>query len=492
MGVNLENLRIDLPEKSGKSSGKTSRVWKVAAILLAIILAVFIYRDFINPKESQSKLKIETIFVTSAAGNTGTLFSAGGWVEPAFPFPVVVSSLVPGRIDTLNVVENSPVEKGQVIAVLYKKDFENELSKSGAELSALKAQLSKLQTGYRKEEIEQAHSVVMQSKARLAKMETGYRKEEIEKARADINQYKAEGEVKKIILDRRETLFDKGVISKEELDNAKAEYLAAAAKTAGAVEMLKLLESGYRKEDIDEAVAQLREAEQKLNLLENGYRAEEIEELKANVEKASADVELAHLQLSYTEIKAPVSGLILELYADVGSYLTPEKRAIVSIYNPDEIQVRVDVRQNNVSDLSLNQKAKIHVEARKGKPYDGKVIRIDPKANLARDTIRAKVMIDNPDNFLYPEMTATVDFLSAEAKNSKQELTIPRIAVFSEKGKDYIFVVRDSHVFKTQVTLGAQHGNTVSVLSGVKEGEEVTVSNIPELKHNQQIETKGR
>lgn len=487
MDVNLDNLRIDLPEKGRAAAG---RGWKIVSLLLAVALVAFAVYHFAGSGKTGEGVVVETFPVVYSAGGSSSLFTAGGWVEPAFPYPVVVSALVSGRLDKLDVVESAQVEKGQMIAVLYKNDFEDSLEKAEAELAAARARLSRLEAGYRTEEVEQARAAAEQARAVLARMESGYREEEVEKSRAAVEECNADESIAKSVWERSKALFDKGAISKEELDKERAKYESACARSESAKQARKLLEAGYRKEDIEEARAKARKAEENLKLLEAGYRKEEIEEAKAAVQKVAADAELARAQLGYTEIKAPVSGRILELYVAQGDYVTAQKSAIVSIYDPLDMQVRVDVRQENVPRMRVGQRAKVLTDARKNEPYEGEVIRIDPKANLARDTIRAKVAIKSPDGLLYPEMTATVDFMSKseDGGGAEASLILPAAAVVSEGGKDFVFVVADGRVRRTQVTLGEADGPNVAVISGVREGEDVAVTNVRGLVDGQRVQ----
>jgi HlyD family secretion protein len=489
MGVDLNNLRIDLPEKGRGRISRSSAVWKLTSLVLAALLVLLGINHFSGLGGSRTGQVIDTFPVIYSGGGSASLFTAGGWIEPAFPCPVVVSALVSGRIEKLNVIEGAAVEKDQVIAILYKKDLADALAKAEAELAFATARLGKLQAGYRKEEVEQGRAAAEQSQARLARLEAGYRTEEIEKAKAVLEEALADEAVKKSIRDRSRDLFGKGAISQEELDKEEAFYEQARARAKKAQEALRLFEAGYRKEEVEEARAQAREAQEKLSLLEAGFRKEEIEETQAQVAQATAAAELARAQLSYAEIKAPVAGRILELHVEQGHYVTAQKSAIVSIYNPADMQVRVDVRQENVSKVQLGQSARILTDARKGKPYRGKVIRIDPKANLARDTIRVKVRIEEPDSLLYPEMTATVDFLAEGQGDQKPALIVPSKAVLSENGQDFVFVIRQGVARKTRVTLGKSSGENVTVTSGVREGDEVAVTHVQQLKDGQRVVT---
>ncbi|MFC1586949.1 efflux RND transporter periplasmic adaptor subunit [Planctomycetota bacterium] len=447
MAVNLENLKIKLPQgKTGKTDQPAGNrnPWKLISLLLAIALVIFaVYHFTSRPDSSLASINTCKVSYYSPVITTGTgSFTASGWVEPAFPYPVVVSALTSGRLEKMNLVESSTVAKGQVIAVLYQKDFQDNLRKAEAELAV--------------------------AKARRDKLEAGFRKEKIAKAKADLAAFRAEDDIKKSVWQRSDKLFKEGAISREEADRDLARYETARAHANSAAQRLKLLQAGYR--------------------------IEEVEEARAEYTRVMAALELARAQLDYTEIRAPLAGLVLELHAAQGDYVTVQKSAIVSIYDPAQMQVRIDMQQEHISRVFLEQTVQIRTGARKNKPYSGKVIRIDPKANMARDTIRVKVLIGNPDDMLYPEMTAMADFLPGTEKKPSSggellnKLVLPKAAVFTENGKDYIFLVTAGHVYKKNVVLGISDGSNIVIQSGCSVGEEVALGNLAQLQDGQRVQ----
>jgi multidrug efflux pump subunit AcrA (membrane-fusion protein) len=434
MGADLEKLRLNLPSDQASATTTSAGPWKWVSLALAVVLVAFVIFHFASRSGGPTGIEIKT-WRASSTGGGKQAFSAGGWIEPEFPYPVVVSALVSGRIEEMRVVESSPVAKGEVIAVLYKKDFQDAVTKAEAELDF--------------------------AKARLSKLETGFRVEEVEEAKAKLKEFEAEEEYQKTQWERSEELVKQGVISRQEADKELALYKTSQARTESARQALKLKEAGYR--------------------------TEEVEEARAEVQKNTALLDLARAQLSYTEIKAPVAGKILELHVEQGDSVTAEKSNVVSIYDPGKMQVRVDVRQENISKVRLDQRAYIRTEARKTKPYEGKVIRIDPKANLARDTIRVKVLIEKPDELLHPEMTAAVDFAEGE-REGPSGLTIPKSAIISDKEDHYVFRIWDGRANRIRIELGDSSGDTVAVTSGLSEGDEVAVTQVGQLEDGAKVQ----
>ncbi|MFH2002012.1 MAG: HlyD family efflux transporter periplasmic adaptor subunit, partial [Planctomycetota bacterium] len=254
-------------------------------------------------------------------------FTEGGWIEVPSYHPVLVSALIPGRLEELRVLEGSAVKKGEVIALLYAKDLMDALTQAEAEVKVAEAD--------------------------LARLTAGFRVQEKEKARADLKAAEADLNLKWEILQRTQMLVDTGAESVETLDRDRADCLMAEARKDTLLQELRLKEEGYRKEDIAAARAGL---EQKLALCE-----------------------LARNRYEYTFIKSPVDGVVLERFVTEGTYIPANTPRIVSLYDPNDLQVRVDVRQEYIGGVFLDQPVKVFTEAEPNRAYAGTVIRIEPK-----------------------------------------------------------------------------------------------------------------
>ncbi|MFH1227868.1 MAG: efflux RND transporter periplasmic adaptor subunit [Planctomycetota bacterium] len=444
--IDLNDLKLNLPEHKPVVKGQTLPIWRWLSVVIILAIVIFGGLLFYRRYAQKPITIVETMTVAENKSQGGSIaFSAGGWVESVFPWPVTVSALIGGRIEELLVHEGVSVKKGQVIATLYKKDLEYELKKAEAELAIKQANLDRFEAGYRAEEIAQAKSEYERSLA-------------LE-------------EVKKQVFERSKPLFESGAISKEQLENDESEYKIAKAN---------------------------REiAEQNYNLLKSGYRQQDIELARSEVEQAKSLKNLAESQLAYTDIKSPEDGKILEVFVTQGSFVMPEKPGIASIYDPTQIQVRVDVRQSDLAKVTLGQNVKIITDAQKDKPYEGTVIRIDPQANFAKDTIQVKVQVKNPDDFLHPEMTATVNFeiagneeSSAAGTQKTPRLFVPRNAVISEGNKQYVFVARNSRAYKIPIVTGGLVMDKIEAVSGLAGGERVIINNIEKLSDGEEVAIK--
>jgi len=150
-----------------------------------------------------------------------------------------------------------------------------------------------------------------------------------------------------------------------------------------------------------------------------------LDSARAGMREAEAALDLANTYLSWTVIRAPLSGVVLEKLADAGELVTPQSfggtrgpsTALVAIADPKDLQVEIDLNEADLAKVFRNQRCKVSPEAYPDKSYEGTVVEIAPEANRQKGTLQVKVQIRNPDEFLTPELSAKVDFIAKESAN---------------------------------------------------------------------------
>jgi len=148
----------------------------------------------------------------------------------------------------------------------------------------------------------------------------------------------------------------------------------------------------------------------------------EVQAAKAGIAEAHGLLDFAKTQLEWTVIRSPVSGVVLEKLADENELVSPQSfggergpsTALVAVADPEDLQVEIDVNESDLSRIQPGQKCRVSPEAFPEKFYDGYVAEIAPEANRQKGTLQVKVQIRNPDRWLVPELSAKVDFLSAD------------------------------------------------------------------------------
>ena len=118
-------------------------------------------------------------------------------------------------------------------------------------------------------------------------------------------------------------------------------------------------------------------------------------------------------------IRSPVTGVVLEKLVDPGELVTPQtfggtrgpSSSLVAVADLRDLQVEVDIDESKLARVALGQGCLISPVSYPDKRYQGRVAEIAPEANRAKGTVQVKVQILEPDRFLTPELSATVDFL---------------------------------------------------------------------------------
>jgi RND family efflux transporter MFP subunit len=195
----------------------------------------------------------------------------------------------------------------------------------------------------------------------------------------------------------------------------------------------------------------------------------------AVVAQARAGVADAQLQLSFTKIEAPISGLIQSITTHEGetvaaSFSTP---TFLTIMDLDRLEVQAFVDETDIGNVRAGQVVKLRLVSYPGKQLTGKVRTIYPSAQIVNNVVNFLVIVDIVDSqqlSIHPEMTAYVDFVLEKARNV---LTVPRSAVLHRDGADYVVERTPTGWEEKPVRPGARTAQRVEILSGVPEGREI-------------------
>jgi HlyD family secretion protein len=442
METELKDLRIDRTSRRSRESKPVVQLIVIAIVLVAVALgALFAYRK-LNAAVPVQVVQVQSPMNESSAGEQ-VILTATGYIVAAHK--IEVASKVVGRVAWIGVEKGDKVKAGQVLVRLENDEYRAQLLQDQGQLANLQAKLQELQNGSRPEEIE--------------------------KARADTEAAKADLKNAKVSLDRTKQLVLDGVLSKQSLDDAQAKYDGDRAKVASLQRTLDLTVLGPRKE--------------------------EIAQVRGQIEQARGGLEYAQTQLDNTIIKAPVTGTILDRNVEKGEFVTNgfvgdkgAKGYLVTMADLNDLQVELDISQNDFPKLAPHQKGIITTDAYPDRKYQGAIEQVSPEADRAKATVQVKVRVLNPDQYLRPDMNATVSFYNdakaALASEAKRVVVIPQGAV--QNGS--VFVVVNGHARKRSITTGGSSEKGVLVQSGLIGGEDLIVSPLASLKDGQKVEVK--
>lgn len=316
-----------------------------------------------------------------------------------------LGSRVGGRVSEVLVEEGAAVAAGQVLIRLEPYDLLRRLEEAQANLAARRADLEKLQRGFRSEEVAQAAARVERLKQKLKALEDGPRPEEIEAARASQRLAVAQHDRAKKTHERNVSLAtaDVSAVSRDALDRSHEELRVSLAQREVRDQELRLLEQGTRAEDKAAARAELAEAEAAWQLTYNGYRAEDVAQAAATVKAAQASVDAMQSQIAELEVRAPAAGVIDALDLQPGD-LTPPNAPVLTVVDYSKLWVRAYVPENRIP-LQVGQSLKVTVDSFPRQSFRGHVTFLARQAEFtpsnvqtpderAKQVFRVKVTLD--------------------------------------------------------------------------------------------------
>lgn len=368
----------------------------------------------------------------SASGTSGRLlFQASGWIEPD-PLPTKAIALTDGVVDEVHVLEGQLVKKGDLLASLIEIDTRLERDAMAAKLADAKASFDAHCTG---------------TQIAMARMET--EKALLSVAQADVNEAQSR-------LARYEKIVT-GAIAEDERISVRFDHARAVAEE----EAVRARISGIAEE---------------LNKI-----AYEVLAIQARIKGAEIDLEKAELAHTRTRITAPSDGRILALKAAPGQKKMigmddPDSATIAVLYDPEHLQVRVDVPLADAAGLGVGQLAKIRCNLLPDEIFEGEVTRIEGAADLQRNTLQAKVRIKNPSDKLRPEMLSRVEFFPVPITTTEVVDESTGIAIYAPISSllgDHIWICdADTHrAEKRSVESSVSHDGMVRIDSGIRPGE---------------------
>jgi len=447
MEAELKSLRIDRSRKKRSEGSGWATKWIVAGIALFLLAgaARFVY-GLMNKAVEVETVRAKSVTAGSAAAQGSVILNATGYVIAAHK--IQLASKVVGKVAWIGVEKGDKVKQGQTLVKLEDDEY--------------------------KAQVQQARGNLQNLEARLAEAQNGSRPEEVQRAAADVEQARADSVNARVQLDRTRKLVEERVEARQRLDDAQGRYDAAAAR--------------------------LRSVERTLELSKLGPRKEAIEQVRGQIMQAKGGLSFFETQLSNTIITAPVTGTILERNVERGEFVTTgfvgdrgAKGYVVSIADLNDLKVELDINQNDFAKLRNGTRGSVTTDAYPDRKYEGVIDEISPEANRQKATVQVKVKIRNPDEYLRPDMNASVAFLADEKpataepdKPQKPVVYLPSSAIVDGA----VFLLVDGVAVRRMVKAGPAGPQGTRIESGLLGGEDVISAPPPDLKAGMKVKVK--
>ena len=206
--------------------------------------------------------------------------------------------------------------------------------------------------------------------------------------------------------------------------------------------------------------------------------ARDLEAAQASVELQQARIKSAEIKLAYTDIRAPIRGVVADITTREGETVAASFAAptFVTILDLDRLEVLAYVDETDIGRVVPGQKATFTVDTYSDAEFDAVVTSIDPKAELQNGVVNyiVRLAYERREGYLIrPEMTAHVEL---EVESRKDVLTVPRKAVRRDFGRELVTVERDDRWMEQEIETGWRSERVVEITAGLTEGERVQLN----------------
>jgi HlyD family secretion protein len=384
----LESLRI-------ARAPEPKRPTRLLGIALGVaVLAVLAVGGYIVWEHTLGKPpEVQTAFVTvKQAGQPGVLLTGSGYVVTQHKY-IVIGTKILGQIVAEPIEEGQHVKKGDLLARIDDRDYEAQLRQAMADHELAVANLK----------------------------------------------------LKRVQAERQRELFNQGVSSRDELDQAENALAVAS----------------------------------------------------ATVDREQAAIVFARFNVDQCVIRSPINGIVLKKYREVGDTINyggdiqagGGATDIVQLADTEDMRAEVDINESDISKVQMGAPAQVLPDAYPDLPFSAQVVKIYPAADRQKGTVKVEVHILQPDlKIIKPEMSAKVTFLAATQQTASAPLVIvPKKAEVTEGAATFVWVVRDGVVNKVTVTVGREFQEGVEVKTGLSGGEQVIVVPPPTLRDGERV-----
>jgi RND family efflux transporter MFP subunit len=203
------------------------------------------------------------------------------------------------------------------------------------------------------------------------------------------------------------------------------------------------------------------------------------------------------VSLEYTTLRAPRSGVILAKLKEVGEIAVPGGFSgsgdLIRMANLDDLRGQVDVTESELSKVRLRQRAALVPDAYPDRRYRAHVVKLYPQVDRQKGTLRVEVQIEEPDDYLWPDMSARITFLEEmpPSPDGRPGILVPRTAVRGAPDQPFAWTVMEGHIRRTALQLGKDFGDHIHVTDGLGGGETVVVGNPAPLREGQAVTVAG-
>lgn len=398
-----------------KAAGRYA-VFAVCAVLLVVLAVRGAAGRLRAPAGTPAEHPVPVKVVRCQEGRVERKVRLVGVLTPVRAVPL--GPKTGGRLDRLLVQVGDEAPEGALLAVFEARELQAQAHQAEAALAAARADLARVQKGAAPEELRRLEAAVSQAQAAAEAARSAY--------------------------ERTKSLFDAGLVSRQQYEQAETQLRVAEAQFEQARAGLDSARAGATPEVLDAAAARVRQAE--------------------------AALELAQAALANAELRAPFAGVVCEARGEPGELVGPGAPVVVLAVT-DPLALELNLPEHLAGCVKAGDQLAVTVSAAGDAGVKGEVRWVAPAASAQTRLFRARVEVPNPDRRLKAGMFAEVYVVERAAEGP----VVPQEAVLNAAAGARVFVVAEGLARERAVEVLVSDGSR-SVVKGISAGDAVAVS----------------
>ena len=213
----------------------------------------------------------------------------------------------------------------------------------------------------------------------------------------------------------------------------------------------------------------------------------DFEKIRYEMEALQATFDLATLELGYTEIRAPIDGVVSERFIKIGNTIDINAQTF-EITSLEPLISYLHVPEREYRNIEPGQEAIISVDALSGASFDAVVARVSPVVDPETGTFKISIEVSDASRRLKPGMFGRIGIVFDLHANALQ---IPRSAIVESAGQSSVFVINEDSVERRLISTGYAESGQIEVLQGLDDTDEFVVVGQTSLKDGSRISVIG-
>jgi HlyD family secretion protein len=416
-----------------------------------------------DPQATESAAPLPSLqVVTVQRGALWRTLPATGTLSTLPNMEAILVPQVPGTLRELPVRFGEHVQGGQIVAQISPTQLLGQLQQATATYRQNLVEVDQAQANALQQKA-QTQTAILQAKANFRNSQAAYAA-----ANAVLTGLKAAEENARQNLQREQSLFNDGLVSKRDLESVVLNEQTSSSQVDAQKQTVEAQRETVAGEEAALAAA-------KAGSIQDQVKQKDIQIARQQVENAMGVMSSARAQLALCTIRSPLAGDVTAIGAAIGESVDSTTK-LVTVSNLDRLQLTIAAPSASARIIHPGDDILFTTESLPGRQFRATVETVSPQIDPTNGSVAVLATIPNPGHLLKDDMTVSAQIVTARRDNA---LMVPQSAVLSDPDtgeKSVTTVGSDSVAHIVTVTTGIEDGGYVEVLSGLAQGRTVSIS----------------